>query len=249
MDKREIETVWRQYKETKDSKCKEEIISHYVQLVKLVAGRLSIYLNQYIETDDLVEYGILGLIDAIDKFDFDKNVKFETYASLRIRGSILDAIRKLDWMPRTLRKKQKEIDRAYLTLEMKLSRAPREEEMAEFLEISLENYRQLLKDINISALVSIDENSYYTECLSDKTSLLPDESIEKKESYDLLAQVISQLPEREKMVVTLYYYEELTLKEISKVLEVSESRVSQLHTKAISRLRTYMEKEHFSLSL
>lgn len=249
MDKREIETVWRQYKETKDSKCKEEIISHYVQLVKLVAGRLSIYLNQYIETDDLVEYGILGLIDAIDKFDFDKNVKFETYASLRIRGSILDAIRKLDWMPRTLRKKQKEIDRAYLTLEMKLSRAPREEEMAEFLEISLENYRQLLKDINISALVSIDENSYYTECLSDKTSLLPDESIEKKESYDLLTQVISQLPEREKMVVTLYYYEELTLKEISKVLEVSESRVSQLHTKAISRLRTYMEKEHFSLSL
>ena len=166
MDKDDMNIIWQQYYEKRDSKLKEMLTEHYVHLVKLVAGRLGIYLNQYIDLDDLVGYGILGLIDAIDKFDPNKNVKFETYASLRIRGAILDAIRKLDWVPRTLRKKQKDIDKAYVELEMKLTRLPREDEVAQFLGISVEEYNNLLRDVNVSSLVSIDENSYNFETIT-----------------------------------------------------------------------------------
>ena len=241
--------IWQQYYEKRDSKLKEMLTEHYVHLVKLVAGRLGIYLNQYIDLDDLVGYGILGLIDAIDKFDPNKNVKFETYASLRIRGAILDAIRKLDWVPRTLRKKQKDIDKAYVELEMKLTRLPREDEVAQFLGISVEEYNNLLRDVNVSSLVSIDENSYNFETIKDKNAEIPENCIEEKETKEMLTKFIDALPEREKKVIFLYYYEELTLKEISKVLEVSESRVSQLHTKAVSRLRAHMAKYHFSVPL
>lgn len=244
-----MNTIWHQYCKTRDIKLKEMLTEHYVHLVKLVAGRLGIYLTQYIDLEDLVGYGILGLIDAIDKFDPNKNVKFETYASLRIRGSILDAIRKLDWVPRTLRKKQKDIDKAYTALEMQLSRPPLDEEMAEYLNVSIEEYNRLLKEVNITALVSIDDNIYQFESIGDKSALVPEECVEQKEMQQTLAAVIDALPEREKKVIFLYYYEELTLKEISKVLEVSESRVSQLHTKAVSRLRAHMAQYHFSVPL
>lgn len=244
-----MNTIWQQYYEKRESKLKEMLTEHYVHLVKLVAGRLGIYLNQYIDIDDLVGYGILGLIDAIDKFDPYKNVKFETYASLRIRGAILDAIRKLDWVPRTLRKKQKDVDKAYMELEMNLGRPPHEDEVAKFLGISIDEYNQLLRDVNVSSLVSIDENLYNFETIKDKNAEIPEQCVEENEMRQMLARFIDDLPEREKKVIFLYYYEELTLKEISKVLEVSESRVSQLHTKAVSRLRTHMTKYHFSLPL
>lgn len=241
--------VWIQYTKTHNVQLKEMLTEHYVHLVKLVAGRLGIYLNQYIDIDDLVGYGVLGLIDAVDKFDPTKNVKFETYASLRIRGAILDAIRKLDWIPRTLRKKQKDIDRAYVELEMKLGRPPVDQEVAESLNISLEEYNTLLKEVNVSTLVSIDENIYHFESIKDHNAQIPEHYVEENEMKHTLASVIEQLPEREKKVIFLYYYEELTLKEISRVLEVSESRVSQLHTKAVSRLRVSMAKYHLSLPL
>ena len=249
MDKEDMNVIWQQYYEKRDSKLKEMLTEHYVHLVKLVAGRLGIYLNQYIDLDDLVGYGILGLIDAIDKFDPNKNVKFETYASLRIRGAILDAIRKLDWVPRTLRKKQKDVDKAYMELEMKLARPPRDGEVAEFLGMSIDEYNELLRDVNISSLVSIDDNVFNFETIKDKNAEIPEKCVEENEMRDMLAQFIDELPEREKKVIFLYYYEELTLKEISKVLEVSESRVSQLHTKAVSRLRGHMMKYHFSIQL
>lgn len=244
-----MNAVWQQYYKKRDLKTKEMLTEHYVHLVKLVAGRLGIYLNQYIDLNDLIGYGILGLIDAIDKFDPNKNVKFETYASLRIRGAILDAIRKLDWVPRTLRKKQKEIDRTYMMLEMKLSRAPHEEEVAEALGVTREDYVQLLKEVSVASILSIDENIYTMEMIDDKEAIDPNQQIEENEMRQTLAHLIDGLPEREKKVICLYYYEELTLKEISKVLEVSESRVSQLHTKAVSRLRGHMTKYHLAIPI
>lgn len=249
MHKEDMNAVWQQYYKKRDLKTKEMLTEHYVHLVKLVAGRLGIYLNQYIDLNDLIGYGILGLIDAIDKFDPNKNVKFETYASLRIRGAILDAIRKLDWVPRTLRKKQKEIDRTYMMLEMKLSRAPHEEEVAEALGVTREDYVQLLKEVSVASILSIDENIYTMEMIDDKEAIDPNQQIEENEMRQTLAHLIDGLPEREKKVICLYYYEELTLKEISKVLEVSESRVSQLHTKAVSRLRGHMTKYHLAIPI
>ena len=249
MDKKDMNEIWIQYTKTHSAQLKEMLTEHYVHLVKLVAGRLGIYLNQYIDIDDLVGYGVLGLIDAIDKFDPTKNVKFETYASLRIRGAILDAIRKLDWIPRTLRKKQKDIDKAYVELEMKLGRQPLDREVAESLNISLEEYNNLLKEVNVSTLVSIDENIYHFESVKDHNAQVPEQYIQENEIKDTLVKIIDELPEREKKVIFLYYYEELTLKEISRVLEVSESRVSQLHTKAVSRLRANMSKYHLDLPL
>ena len=249
MDKKDMNEIWNQYVKTHNAQLKDRLTEHYVHLVKLVAGRLGIYLNQYIDLDDLVGYGVLGLIDAIDKFDPSKNVKFETYASLRIRGAILDAIRKLDWIPRTLRKKQKDIDKIYIELESKLGRTPVDQEVADALHISLDEYNTLLKEVNVSTLISIDENIYQFESVKDHNAQIPERCIEEKEMKDTLSKLIDELPEREKKVIFLYYYEELTLKEISRVLEVSESRVSQLHTKAVSRLRANMSKYHLSLPL
>lgn len=249
MDKKDINDVWVRYAESKDPQLKQLITEKYVYLVKLVAGRLGIYLNQYVELDDLVSYGILGLIDAIDKFDMGKNVKFETYASLRIRGSILDAIRKLDWVPRTLRKKQKELDKVYIELENKLGRRPEDIEVADHLGINQDEYNELLKEVNISSLISIEEYTYQFESIKDPSAPIPEDYIEEKEIKDTLATLIEELPEREKKVVFLYYFEELTLKEISSILEVSESRVSQLHTKAVSRLRASLQKYNIVMSL
>jgi len=242
MDKNDINIIWRQYNDTRDSNIKQLLIEKYVCLVKLVAGRLGIYLNQYVDLDDLIGYGTLGLIDAIDKFDLTKNVKFETYASLRIRGSILDAIRKLDWVPRTLRKKQKELDKAYTELEFELGRRPEEIEVANYLGIEISEYNQLLKEVNIASLISIDEYTYQFELIKDPNAEVPDACLEEKEIKDTLTQLIEELPDREKQVICFYYFEELTLKEISSVLEVSESRISQLHTKAVSRLRAKLQK-------
>ena len=249
MEKKDMNAIWLQYTKTRDALLKNSLIEHYVYLVKLVAGRLGIYLSQYVDSDDSIGYGVLGLIDAIDKFDPEKNVKFETYASLRIRGSILDAIRKLDWVPRTLRKKQKDIDRAYIELEGRLGRMPLDEEMADSLDINIEEYNELLKEVNISSLISIDEYMSQFESIKDPSAPIPENYIEDNEVKEMLATFIDDLPEREKKVIFLYYYEELTLKEISHVLGVSESRVSQLHTKAVSRLRAYMQKYHLALPL
>ncbi len=242
LDIKDMNSIWKQYNDTRDSQLKQLLIEKYVYLIKLVAGRLGIYLNQYVDLDDLIGYGALGLIDAIDKFDLTKNVKFETYASLRIRGAILDAIRKLDWVPRTLRKKQKELDKAYTELEFELGRQPEEVEIANYLGVDVSEYNQCLKEVNIVTLVSIDDGAYPLEMVKAPKSEMPDLQLEEKELKNILTQAIESLPDREKQVISLYYFEEFTLKEISNVLSVSESRISQLHTKAVSRLRAKLQK-------
>jgi RNA polymerase sigma factor for flagellar operon FliA len=247
MTSKDLEKLWLDYFKTKDSKLKEELILQYCSLVKYVAGRLCIYLGQHVEYEDLMSYGIFGLIDAIDKFDLDKGVKFETYASLRIRGSILDSIRKLDWVPRTLRQKQKQMDQIYLELENQLGHMPSEEEVANKLNISVTEVQELEKKNSIASLISLDE---YVEQNYDANLNIfkpanengPEYLYEQQELKSNLSNAIEKLTEKEKMVITLYYFEDLTLKEISSIMNISESRVSQLHTKAVSRLKLKLGK-------
>ena len=221
------------------------MIIEYSQLVKLVAGRLSMYLGHNVEYDDLVSYGIFGLIDAIDKFDADKNVKFETYASLRIRGSILDQIRKMDWIPRTVRQRQRKLDEAVKQIEAQTGRNASDDEIAQVLGISpdeLLNWQSQLKVSNLVSMTEFEENG--TEPAMDTTYnshfTQPEEVVEKEELKKTLVEALDALTEKERRVIELYYYEEMTLKEISKILEVSESRVSQLHTKSLIKMKKIM---------
>lgn len=235
--------LWEMYSKDKTSELREKIIIEYASLVKIVAGKLGIYLGYNVEYDDLVGYGTFGLIDAIDKYDFDKGVKFETYASLRIRGAILDQVRRMDWLPRTVRQKQKKMDAAYQKLETESGKFATDEELAAELEISVEELGQWQAQTKAAGVVSLDEyleqgseNGIVTGAESEDFTQ-PEKQMEQKAMKELLVQSLESLTEKEKKVILLYYYEELTLKEISEVLEVSESRISQLHTKAIQKLR------------
>ena len=226
------EKLWGEYQKNPSSALREKLITEYAPLVKVVAGRLSMYLGYNVEYEDLVSYGIFGLIDAIDKFDPGKDVKFETYASLRIRGSILDQIRKMDWIPRTVRQKQKRIEEAIKNIEARTGRAAAE----------LNEWQSQLKVTNVVSLNEFVEqggepvmdargNSHFAQ---------PEDNIEEEELKKVLSETMDLLTEKERKVILLYYYEELTLKEISNILEVSESRVSQLHTKALLKMRKKM---------
>jgi RNA polymerase sigma factor for flagellar operon FliA len=234
--------LWEAYIKTKSKEIKDQIIVEYAPLVKIVAGRLNIYLGHNVEYEDLVGYGVFGLIDAIDKFDYEKGVKFETYASLRIRGAILDQIRKMDWIPRSLRQKQKKIDTLFHQLENELGRQATDEEMATALEISVEQYQSWLGQTKMLHIVSLDEyveqgTEFKVDPIKQQSFSQPDQVIEKEELKKVLSETIEELTEKEKKVILLYYYEELTLKEISYILEVSESRISQLHTKALQKMK------------
>ncbi len=234
-----------EYAKSKSSEAREKIILEYAPLVKVVAGRLSMYLGYNVEYEDLVSYGIFGLIDAIDKFDCLKEVKFETYASLRIRGAILDQIRKMDWIPRTLRQKQKQMDSACAKLEGELGRPATDAEIAQELEITLDEYDNWKNEAQFTNLVSLDE---YLEQGGDSRMDVggssrfeqPEKAMEKQELKQILVEALKTLTEKESSVITLYYYEDMTLKEISRVLEVSESRVSQLHTKALQKIKVQL---------
>ncbi len=236
-----------EYAKTKTPEVREKLILEYAPLVKVVAGRLSMYLGYNVEYEDLVSYGIFGLIDAIDKFDCFKEVKFETYASLRIRGAILDQIRKMDWIPRTIRQKQKKIDAVIKEIEQTTGHSATDEEIARTLGISEEEYTEWQSQMKITGIVSLNE---YMEQGSDvsqdsgKHSCArfesPEERVEKEELTKVLGEALDILTEKERKVITLYYYEELTLKEISNILEVSESRISQLHTKALQKMKGKM---------
>lgn len=234
--------LWEDYSKHKTASGREKIIVEYANLVKIVAGRLSMYLGYNVEYDDLVGYGIFGLIDAVDKFDYNKGVKFETYASFRIRGAILDEIRKMDWIPRTLRQKQRKIDTAFQKIESLQGRLATDEEVAKELEITVEELELWQSQTKISNILSLDE---YIEAGSEvkmESSLsggydTPEKIVEKQELREILIKTLESLTEKEKKVIVSYYYEDLTLKEISLLLEVSESRVSQLHTKALQKMR------------
>jgi RNA polymerase sigma factor for flagellar operon FliA len=234
--------LWIKYTETNDPAIKDKLILEYAHIVKYVAGRLSIYFGSNVEYDDLIGYGVFGLIDAIEKFDITKGVKFETYASLRIRGSIIDSIRELDWVPRSLRQKSKELERVYMELENILGRSATDEEVAKKLGIEVKDLNKLLNEVNLSSMVSLEEfleQNYEIGAINSNVNKdeRPEGYIEISEVKRMLADAIDKLPEKEKKVVSLYYFNDLTLKEISKIMEVSESRISQLHTKAILRLK------------
>ena len=247
MDETGKNKLWEEYANTGSPEVREKIILEYAPLVKVVAGRLSMYLGYNVEYEDLVSYGIFGLIDAIDKFDCLKDVKFETYASLRIRGAILDQIRKMDWIPRTIRQKQKRIDAAIKEIETQYGRSATDEEIAKLLGITDEEYLDWQSQMKITNVVSLNEfleqgSEVSNEAGSTKSEAFdsPEEILERDELKKILAQALELLTEKERKVIVLYYYEDLTLKEISNILEVSESRISQLHTRALQKMRGKM---------
>lgn len=248
----EVMKVWKEYKATGSTEARDKLILHYAPLVKYVAGRLYVKVPPNIEQADLVSCGVFGLIDAIEKFDLSKNIKFETYAIARIKGAIIDELRSLDWIPRSVRHKAKELEKVYTSLEGKLKRTPTDTEVCRALRISKTKLRDMLSQIGSTAVVSLDETFSVgkdregrvglIDVVEDTSSIKPASMFELEEMRSLLAQAIDRLPEREKTVIALYYYEGLTLKEIGEVLGVTESRVSQMHTKAILQLRAKLKQ-------
>lgn len=241
--------LWKEYKETGSKSAREKLILKYTPFVKRIVGRLAMNLPDNVDRDDLISYGMLGLIDAIEKFSLDKNVKFETYAQMRISGAIYDELRQLDWAPRSLRQKVKILEKVISELSSKLGRTPRDDEIAKEMNISLEDLYKLYNESKKSLLISLDEeyedsdgSSTRRDYVGDNGELSPHKYLEKQEIKQILADALKELSERERLVITLYYYEELTLKEIAQILDVTASRVSQLHTKAILRLRGKLNK-------
>ena len=242
-----IAQLWRDYKDTGEERLRERLILHYSPLVKYVAGRVGVGLPPNIEQADLVSYGIFGLIDAIQKFDLERAIKFETYAISRIKGAIIDELRSIDWIPRSVRYKAREVEKAYAALEARLHRTPTEAEVAAELGIALEDLHTIFSQVSFVNVVALDELLTSGGEKGDKLSLVdtledtkaedPVQAFESEETKYLLAKAINTLPEREKIVVTLYYYEGLTLAEIGQVLGVTESRICQMHTKAVLQLR------------
>jgi RNA polymerase sigma factor for flagellar operon FliA len=248
-----LRELWEQYKQQRDPALRERLILHYSPLVKYVAGRVGVGLPPNIEQADLVSYGIFGLIDAIEKFDLERAIKFETYAISRIRGAIIDELRAIDWIPRSVRFKAREVEKAYATLEGRLHRTPTEAEVAFELGISLDELHAIFSQVSFVNVVALDELLSVGGERGDKVSLVdtledtkaedPVAAFETEETKYLLARAINALPEREKIVVTLYYYEGLTLAEIGQVLGVTESRICQMHTKAVLQLRAKIAEQ------
>jgi RNA polymerase sigma factor for flagellar operon FliA len=245
-DARIVAVLWDDYGKDKDGGARERLILHYSPLVKFVAGRLGSGLPAHVDEGDLVSYGLLGLIGAIERYDPDRDVKFETYAIARIKGSIIDELRAMDWVPRSIRSRAREIERAMSQLEAQLHRAPTDEELAQKIGITEEELGDSLNDISRSSIAALDElwtvsaggdQIALIDTIEDTSGPEPQSALAQTELKEALAEAIARLPEREKLVVTLYYYEELTLREIGEVLGVTESRVSQLHTKAILRMK------------
>ena len=240
------EELWLEYRRKKDPKIRETFIKQYAPLVKYVAGKVAVGMPHNVEFDDLVGFGVFGLLDAIDKFDPEKNVKFKTYAVTRIRGAIFDELRSIDWVPRSVRQKTREVEEAIGSLEAQLGRTATDQEIAGSLGMDEEEFLKTMMKISGTSVLSLndvwfsgDENDKVSigDSIESPSSLNPDVIVEKDEIRRVIVDAISELPDKEKKILVLYYYEDLTLKEIGQVLEVTESRVSQLHTKAILRLR------------
>jgi RNA polymerase sigma factor FliA len=244
----DAQTLWRSYRARPgDRALRDRLILSYAPLVKYVAGRLGSGLPAHVDEEDLVSYGLLGLIGAIERYDPARDVKFETYAITRIKGAIIDELRSLDWVPRSVRARAREIERGIAALEAKLHRPPTDEEIAGQVGITVDELEDSLTDISRSSIAALDElwtvggsggdQVALIDTIEDADAPAPDSALAATELREALGEAITRLPEREKLVVTLYYYEELTLREIGEVLGVTESRVSQLHTKAVLRLK------------
>jgi RNA polymerase sigma factor for flagellar operon FliA len=247
----ELRDLWRRYKGDGDAAARERLVVAYSPMVKFVAGRLGAGLPSHVEDADLISYGLMGLIGAIERFDPERGIKFETFAMTRIRGAIIDELRSLDWVPRSVRSRAREIEAAQAALEHELQRAPSEAELATKLGVEEDELQGSLLEIANSSVYALDELWTISDSSGDQVSLLdtisdpgaedPQESLASSEVKDRLTEAIGSLPEREQLVIALYYYESLTLREIGEVLGVTESRISQLHTKAVMRLKSALQ--------
>ncbi|HWX46363.1 MAG TPA: RNA polymerase sigma factor WhiG [Solirubrobacteraceae bacterium] len=251
----ELRDLWKRYKANGDQRARERLVVAYSPLVKYVAGRTAAGLPPHVEEADLISYGLVGLISAIERFDPSREIKFETYAITRIKGAIIDELRSMDWVPRSVRARAREIERANAKLEHRLQRAATDTELAQELGISEDELQTSLLAISHSSIAALDELWSVSDASGDQVSLMdtledpgapdPARSLDVGDMKDRIADAIARLPEREKLVIALYYYENLTLREIGEVLGVTESRISQLHTKAVLRLRSRMQGDSF----
>ena len=245
----ELRELWQRYKEDGDERARERLVVAYSPLVKFIAGRMASGLPSHVEESDLISYGLLGLIGAIERFDLEREIKFETFAVARVKGAIIDELRSLDWVPRSVRARARDVEKANAELEAQLQRAPTDEEMAAKLHIGVDEFNDALLEIANSSVLALDDLWSFADpegsggaisvidTIHDPNAVDPETEAQASELKDRLADAIESLPERERLVVALYYYENLTLCEIGEVLGVTESRVSQLHTKAVLALR------------
>jgi RNA polymerase sigma factor FliA len=244
----ELKELWRRCKEEEDERARERLVVAYSPLVKYVAGRMAAGLPSHVEEGDLISYGLIGLIGAIERYDIEREIKFETFAVSRIKGAIIDELRSLDWVPRSVRAKARDVERTHMALENELQRAPTEEEMAGKLGVEVDDFRNTLLEIANSSVLALDDlwtiadpdggQISLLDTIRDPRAVDPQDEIDTVELKDRLADAIESLPDRERLVIALYYYENLTLREIGEVLGVTESRISQLHTKAVLGLRS-----------
>lgn len=245
--------LWQNYFVNPNLENRDKLISKYAPLIKYCAQRIHHGLPNNVELDDLISYGAFGLIDAINRFDPNLNKNFEGYATLRIRGAIIDGLRKMDWVPQSIRRKAKEIEKAYVSLEQQLGRSPNDKEVAIFLGITEEELEKQINDVGFLSIMSLEqpvdneEHNLLTlaDLIVDPKSPDPTQHLELLEMKSSLATAINQLNEKERLVITLFYFEELTIKEISKILELSEGRISQIHKKAILKLKGNLSKAIF----
>lgn len=245
----EVDKIWRHYKETDNVDSRNKLVEHYLPSVRYTSERLKAKLPSYIDINDLYNIGVLGLIDAVDKFDIERGVKFETYCGLRIRGEIIDSIRRMDWVPRNLRSKTTGVERAHSELEKELGRPPGNHELAEKLGLSEEELEDVLREVNVRQMLSLD-GKWTIDKDGEMTRLEIAESMDKTDPsialnrQELRESIISGLNEQEQMILIMYYYDELTMKEIGEVLSVTESRICQVHSQLITRLRSKLGPWH-----
>ena len=239
-EKIDVSALWQQYKENKTVEIRNQLAEHYLPLVRLVGGRLAISLPPHLDRDDLLSSGFFGLLDAIDRFDISRNIKFETYAGVRIRGAMIDYLRAKDWIPVTMRQKIRKYEQTVYRLENELGRSATDKEIADALEISLDDLQVLVGQCNAATVIPLEE--YLQNDSAETADNNPADAIEMLEIKDMLAKAIDKLAEKERTVISLYYYEELTLKEISLILHLSEARISQLHTKAVLKMRNFLAR-------